>query len=123
MLIILSFCFRCGHCTSLRPAYAAAAKELEESGSEIKLASVDATIEVELASLYGVQSYPTIKFFVDRRPIDYTGNRGQADIVNWLIKRTGSPAVELKTIDDLNRFKESNNVVVIGAFKVISSCH
>jgi protein disulfide-isomerase A1 len=108
----------CGHCKSLAPAYAAAAKALADSGSEIKLATVDATIEQDLAQKFEVKGYPTIKFFSDGTTFEYTGGRAQDDIVNWLKKKTGPAAEELKTVDDLNKLKEANDVVVIGAFKV-----
>ena len=107
----------CGHCKSLAPAYAAAAKQLAESGSEIKLASVDATIEQDLAQKYEVKGYPTIKFFSDGVTFEYTGGRSQDDIIGWLKKKTGPVAEELKTVDDLNKLKKASDVVVIGAFK------
>jgi protein disulfide-isomerase A1 len=107
----------CGHCKALGPAYAAAAKQLAESGSEIKLASVDATIEQDLAQKYDVKGYPTIKFFSDGTTLEYTGGRAQDDIVSWLKKKTGPAAEDLKTVDDLNKLKEASDVVVIGAFK------
>jgi protein disulfide-isomerase A1 len=102
----------------LAPAYAAAAKVLADSGSEIKLATVDATIEQDLAQKFDVKGYPTIKFFSEGTTLEYTGGRTQDDIVNWLKKKTGPAAEELKTVDDLNKLKEGNDVVVIGVFKV-----
>ena len=102
----------------MAPAYAAAAKQLAEANSEIKLANVDATIEQELAQRFQVRGYPTIKFFNDGAAIEYNGGRSQDDIVSWLKKKTGPPADDLKTVDDLNKFKSNGDVVVIGAFKV-----
>lgn len=43
----------CGHCKSLKPEFAKAAKDLAKDG--LKLAQVDATAANELASKYGVQ--------------------------------------------------------------------
>ncbi|CAF1081329.1 unnamed protein product [Adineta steineri] len=107
----------CGHCKALTPAYAAAAKQLADSGSDIKLATVDATVDQDLAQKYDVKGYPTIKFFSDGTTFEYNGGRSQDDIVSWLKKKTGPAADELKTVDDLNKLKEANDVVVIGAFK------
>jgi protein disulfide-isomerase A1 len=111
----------CGHCKTLAPVYAAAAKQLADSKSDIKLASVDATIEHELAQRYDVKGYPTMKFFSDGTTFEYTGGRTQDDIVSWLKKKTGPVADELKTVDDLNKLKQAGEVVVIGAFRVRSS--
>lgn len=107
----------CGHCKSLTPAYAAAAKLLATAGSEIKLASVDATVEQDLAKRFEVRGYPTLKFFSDGTALEYTGGRAQEEIVSWLKKKTGPSADDLKTVDDLNKLKEAADVVVIGAFK------
>ena len=103
----------------MAPAYAEAAKYLAESDSKITLASVDATVEKDLAQKFEIKSYPTLKFFLNGITLEYTGSRAKDDIIDWLKKKTGPPAVELKTMDDLTKLKESNNVVVIGAFKVI----
>jgi protein disulfide-isomerase A1 len=80
---------------------------------------VDATVEQDLAKKYGVRGYPTIKFFNNGTAIEYNGGRSQNEIIAWLQKRTGPPAKEINTVDELNALKESDDVVVIGAFKVI----
>lgn len=108
----------CGHCKSLTPAYAAAAKELAEAGSEIKLASVDATVDRELAQKFEVRGYPTLKFFKEGVAVEYKGGRSQTEIISWLKKRTGPPADEVKTVEELNKLKDSDEVVVVGVFQV-----
>jgi len=50
----------CGHCKSLAPEYALLATDLK---GEVKVGKVDATENKEVSSKYGVQGYPTIKFF------------------------------------------------------------
>ena len=54
---------------------AKAAQTLEEDGSEIKLAKVDATEESDLAQEYEVRGYPTIKFFKNQKPMEYSGGQ------------------------------------------------
>jgi thioredoxin-like negative regulator of GroEL len=61
----------------LAPEYAAAATELHESNSSVVLAKVDATEQTELAEKFGVEGYPTLKWFVNGTATDYTGGREQ----------------------------------------------
>lgn len=107
----------CGHCKSLAPEYAKAAKKLEEQQSAIKLAKVDATEETDLAEKHGVRGYPTLKFFRKGSPVDYTGGRTSDDIVNWLLKKTGPVAKELGSVDEAKSFIDGADVVVVGFFK------
>lgn len=73
----------CGHCKSLAPDYAAAARELKDDG--IRLAKVDATKETELAKEHLVSGYPTIKLFKKGQPIeDYSGARTTQAIVEYM---------------------------------------
>ncbi|TRY67207.1 hypothetical protein TCAL_02918 [Tigriopus californicus] len=107
----------CGHCKSLAPEYEKAAKSLSESESPIKLAKVDATIEKELGTRFGVQGYPTLKFFKNGSPKDFNGPRDAEGIVSWLNKKMGPPAKEITTVEEAKAVTDKNNIVVIGFFK------
>ncbi|CAD5216521.1 unnamed protein product [Bursaphelenchus okinawaensis] len=85
------------------------ATELAKAGSEVKLGKVDATIDNELAIEHNVFRYPTLKLFRNGKSQEYTGGRDQASIVNGLKKKTGEPAKELKTVEELDAFKEAND--------------
>uniref|UniRef100_U5EXV6 Protein disulfide-isomerase n=1 Tax=Corethrella appendiculata TaxID=1370023 RepID=U5EXV6_9DIPT len=107
----------CAHCKSLAPEYAKAAKALADKESNIKLGKVDATEEQELAEKFGVRGYPTLKFFRNGSPIEYTGGREEATIISWLEKKTGPAAKELDSVEVAEQFLKDNNVVVVGFFK------
>lgn len=107
----------CGHCKHLAPEYVKAAKKLEEMKSEIKLVKVDATVETELAEKHKVSGYPTLKFYRKGSVIDYNGGRNADDIVNWVLKKTGPAAKELKSVIEAKSFIDDHDVSIIGFFK------
>nr|AXL95393.1 protein disulfide isomerase [Conus ermineus] len=107
----------CGHCKNLAPVYSEAAGKLMDEGSNIKLAKVDATVEKDLAGKFEVRGFPTIKFFISGKPVDYTGGRQTSDIINWLKKKSGPPAKDVKTSEEAKTFIDSDEVIVMGFFK------
>ena len=103
----------CGHCKKLAPEYAKAAKRLKEQDPPIRIAKVDATANTESASKYGVQGYPTLKWFVKGVPKEYEGPREEMGIVNWINKRMGPSTLVLDSLEALNDYIEKNNVAVV----------
>jgi len=108
----------CGHCKTLAPEYAGAAQALADN-EDVALAKIDATVESDLAQKYGVRGYPTLKWFKGdaENALEYGGGRKKDEIVSWINKKTGPPAVELADADAANKAKEDNDVIVVGFFK------
>ena len=57
--------------------YEKAAKVLKTNDPPVTLATVDATVETDLASRYDVSGYPTLKFFKKGDVNDYDGPRDE----------------------------------------------
>ena len=85
----------CGHCKAMAPGYASLAKRMNDQEDGIPIAKVDATVQKELAEKYQVQGFPTLKYFVDGEPIDYSGAREENDIYNWIQKKNGPASTEI----------------------------
>lgn len=109
----------CGHCKNLAPHYEAAAKILEEE-DDIHLAKVDATVETDLASKFNVRGYPTIKIFIEGKPMEYKGGRTEGEIITYLRKKFGPPASEIADAAALEKAKENNKVIVVAFLEAAS---
>lgn len=89
MWLVEFFAPWCGHCKNLAPHWAQAATELK---GKVKVGALDATVHQSKASEYGVQGYPTIKFFPPGKKDkssaeDYPGGRTASDIVNFALDK------------------------------------
>lgn len=108
----------CGHCQKLKPEYAKAATALAAHDATIVIGKVDATVESDLGQKFGVQGYPTLKWFVDGElASDYSGPRDSDGIVRWVKKKTGPAAATIDAKDGLSAAEKESEVIVIGYFK------
>uniref|UniRef100_A0A224XCV9 protein disulfide-isomerase n=1 Tax=Panstrongylus lignarius TaxID=156445 RepID=A0A224XCV9_9HEMI len=111
MWLVEFFAPWCGHCKNLAPHWAQAATELK---GKVKVGALDATVHQSKASEYGVQGYPTIKFFPpgkkDRSSAeDYPGGRTASDIVNFALDKLSEnvPAPEVDQIINEESLKDA----------------
>jgi protein disulfide-isomerase A6 len=72
---------------------------------QVKLGALDATVHTFKSSQYGVQGYPTIKYFPPgmkdaSSASEYSGGRTGSDIVNWALDMLAEnvPAPEVKQV-------------------------
>jgi protein disulfide-isomerase A1 len=107
----------CGHCKALAPNYAKAAQQLKDKDSPIKLAKVDATEQKELGTRFEIRGYPTLKFFKNGVPKDYSGGRQTNDIVNWVETNAGPSFTVHNTVEEVRAFIDSADVTVMGYFE------
>lgn len=83
----------CGHCKSLVPEYAKVGKAVLASGSsKVKVAKVNADAHGSLGSKFGVQGFPTLKFFAAGKTEaeEYNGGRDAASFISFLNEKTGA---------------------------------
>lgn len=111
----------CARCKTVALSFGNASLLLQSEGSEVRLAKVDATEELELAEKYGIRSYPTVKFFengVAASDFRILG-RPATEIAAWLRRRTtGQVARTVDTKEDLEALLKDFDPVVMGFFEV-----
>jgi len=79
----------------------------------VVIAKLDATAETKAAEEFQIQGFPTLKWFVNGVPTEYSGGRTAETIVAWVKKKTGPATTKLTTVDEVNQFKESGQVVAV----------
>ncbi|KAF6829810.1 Protein disulfide-isomerase erp38 [Colletotrichum musicola] len=79
----------CGHCKNLAPVYEELATAFESS-KDVQIAKVDADAERDLGKRFGVQGFPTLKWFDGKsdKPIDYNGGRDLESLSNFVTEKT-----------------------------------
>ncbi|KAL2263656.1 hypothetical protein VTK26DRAFT_5818 [Humicola hyalothermophila] len=81
----------CGHCKNLAPVYEELALAFEHAKDKVQIAKVDADAERDLGKRFGVQGFPTLKFFDGKsdKPTEYNGGRDLESLSNFITEKTG----------------------------------
>jgi protein disulfide-isomerase-like protein len=76
----------CGFCKQLAPEYSKIAKELESEDEPITLAKCDVIKEEKIAERFKVESFPTLKVFLNSKPeaIKWPGKPDPKDIRSYM---------------------------------------
>jgi protein disulfide-isomerase A6 len=81
----------CGHCKNLAPVYEELATNFEAFNNKVTIAKVDADAEKSLGKRFGVQGFPTLKWFDGKsdKPQDYNGGRDLESLTAFITEKTG----------------------------------
>ncbi|KAK3685013.1 thioredoxin-like protein [Podospora appendiculata] len=81
----------CGHCKNLAPVWEELATAFEFAKDKVQIAKVDADAEKSLGKRFGVQGFPTLKFFDGKsdKPTDYNGGRDLESLSSFITEKTG----------------------------------
>ncbi|KAM0722136.1 hypothetical protein Q7P37_001577 [Cladosporium fusiforme] len=81
----------CGHCKTLAPIYEELAAAFEHAGEKVTIAKVDADAHKELGRKWGVQGFPTLKWFDGKsdKPEDYKSGRDLESLSAFITGKTG----------------------------------
>ncbi|KFY28094.1 hypothetical protein V493_03100 [Pseudogymnoascus sp. VKM F-4281 (FW-2241)] len=105
----------CGHCKTLAPVYEELAQAFEFASDKVSVAKVDADAEKSLGKRFGIQGFPTLKWFdgKSKDPQDYSGGRDLESLTKFITDKTGikprkakAPTSDVVFLTDAN-FKEA----------------
>lgn len=98
----------CGHCKNLAPTYEELGQSFAFASDKITVGKVDADEHRELGRRFGVQGFPTLKWFDGKsdKPEDYKGGRDLESLAGWITEKTGirprGPKKEPSKVEMLN---------------------
>ena len=78
-------------CKALSPVYEELADGFASSSDKVVIAKVNADEHKDLGRRFGVQGFPTLKWFDGKsdNPEDYKGGRDLESLSNWITEKTG----------------------------------
>ncbi|CCG82076.1 Protein disulfide-isomerase erp38 [Taphrina deformans PYCC 5710] len=81
----------CGHCKKLEPIYNLVGDDFADD-DHVVIAKIDATEHPKAAKKYGIQGYPTLKYFPagSTDPIDYNSGRDQDSFIKFVNEQAGT---------------------------------
>jgi protein disulfide-isomerase A6 len=81
----------CGHCKNLAPVYEELAANFEFAKDKVTIAKVDADAEKDLGKRFGIQGFPTLKWFDGKsdKPEDYNSGRDLESLTAFISEKTG----------------------------------
>lgn len=76
----------CGHCKTLAPVWEELDQRLQEENGQdgIIIAKVDTTKETEVGKRFKIESFPTLKYFADRKMYNYKGSRNIDELYEFV---------------------------------------
>lgn len=86
----------CGHCKKLAPVWEELAQSFTFAEDKVSIGKVDADEHKELGRRFGVQGFPTLKWFDGKsdKPTDYDGGRDLDSLSAFIVEKTG---IKIKT--------------------------
>lgn len=81
----------CGHCKKLAPTWEELADHFKANGDKVTIAKVNADNHKSLGKRFGIQGFPTLKWFDGKSdtPTDYKSGRDLESLVSFISEKAG----------------------------------
>ena len=109
----------CGHCKTLAPIYEELGTAFESAKDKVLVAKVDADAHRELGQKFGVQGFPTLKWFdgKSKEPTDYSGGRDLESLSGFITEKTGIKPKLVKPVSNVEYLTDSSFKKEVGSDK------
>ena len=107
----------CGHCKNLAPVYEELAQSLQHASSKVQIAKVDADANKDLGKRFGVQGFPTLKWFDGKsdKPTEYNSGRDLESLQTFIKDKTGvKPKTAPAAKSDVEMLTDSTFNEIVG---------
>ncbi|PFH37475.1 putative protein disulfide-isomerase [Besnoitia besnoiti] len=117
--LVLYYAPWCSWSQKTSPEFDAAARVLahDKGDPPVFLAKVDCTQHTQVMRDEDIQEYPTLKFFVEGHPREYTGGRKRAEILKWLQENLNRDRMitSVNALEEVLANRQLGTLVVIAA--------
>lgn len=109
----------CGHCKTLAPVYDELAANFEFAKDKVTIAKVDADAHKDLGRKFGVQGFPTLKWFDGKSadPVDYSKGRDLDSLSSFIADKTGLKPKAKKVSSNVEMLNDNTFKQQIGGDK------
>ncbi|KAA8652567.1 hypothetical protein EYZ11_002372 [Aspergillus tanneri] len=110
----------CGHCRNLAPVYEELAQAFSHAEDKVTVAKVDADANRDLGKRFGIQGFPTLKWFDGKsdKPEEYSGGRDLESLSAFITEKTGvKPRGAKKEASKIEMLTDSSFKTTIGSDK------
>ncbi|CAI7582515.1 unnamed protein product [Penicillium bialowiezense] len=110
----------CGHCKTLAPVYEELAQTFAFAEDKVTIAKVDADENRSLGKRFGVQGFPTVKWFDGKsdKPEEYSGGRDIDSLSAFITEKTGvKPRSAQKEVSNVEFLNDVSFKATVGADK------
>ncbi|KAJ3521547.1 hypothetical protein NM208_g13242 [Fusarium decemcellulare] len=112
----------CGHCKKLAPVWEELALTYEHAKDKVQIAKVDADAQRDLGKRFGIQGFPTLKYFDGKsdKPEEYKSGRDLESLTEFIIEKTGvKPKKKLEMPSQVAILNDASFAEAVGGDKNI----
>ncbi|GAB0134951.1 hypothetical protein EsDP_00003303 [Epichloe bromicola] len=110
----------CGHCKTLAPVYEELASAFEHAKDKVQIAKVDADAERALGKRFGVQGFPTLKYFDGKseKPEEYKSGRDLESLSAFITEKASvKPKKKLEMPSEVVMLTDKTFAETVGSDK------